>query len=739
MDNLLIAHIKPPHWADQGHGLSGTEFFGHSVLNYVYEVSLGIMHPCALNVARDADLVVLENICELDCLPLIADRRCRHKLTVYKLTDDALTERCRSDFSGFDKGHEGQYVLKLLMKDCDGIIFASSGLQRLYGHLNAHTYVLSCVERSTHQEEELFEFLMALGRNQGANRVNTGNGESIFHRLSRLKGARRTDNHLHLIATRFENLLHQGLILRQDSQTRGMANQCFSEAMRMVSENYLPFLLGASCFPDAVSAFNEAIKRNPQSLSAWLLLADEEWKRGAVASSLGALEKAAKIASGCAIPYIRAAKIMRHLCRKKDWLSLVDKAESLLSVVSPSTEEDERKSKSLAIRFVRPKRVLLVSSENGMVYHNCVDGFKDLGWEVIVELFGTNTHNEPDAHEKLALKIRSYSPHLVLSINQAGCDSDGYILSAIKDSAIPVVIWYVDNPFALFGEDNYQMVKDASLLACFDSSYVEKLQRQTGVFSVHLPHAANPNRFRPPRSTDFVPEWDISFVGNLGLDMVCRQRSALDTEYPDLKTLADQVTKRLTAGSGELGHDLFKAHAQLLDIDWDRLPRSLQERVRIVIETDASSRRRLSIILELENLGIKVVGGPEWRRYLSPEQLIPPVDYLNGLCRVYQNSRISLNISRLQLRAGVNQRIFDVPAGGGFLLTDRTTELEHYLVPHEEVACYCDAAEVKEKAKYYLSHEKERAQIAAKARKRILQEHTYTHRMEKVLKLLELH
>jgi len=740
MRELLIAYIEPPQRADRGDSYYqvSEQAFAMSRINEIYVVIMASLHACVKDVVRDADVLVLRNICEPDFLPIIQDRKRRNKLTVYELADDLSSAQYHGVFFDFYKNIADENVFKLLLHVCDGAQFCKPELEKIYGYLNPHTIVFpGQLERNG--TDVLVEFYRLLKKAK-----TTISGDSVecrkaFQRLAQVEGAQSKGRLLLLNPSRFEDLLYDGLALKQNKNEKEKVAGCFKEAMELAPESHLPYLFGASCLPDPIKALQESLKRSPWSVTTWLILAEEYLKRNKLTSSIQALESAAKIVPDYAIPYIHAARIMRHLRRKGDWLSLVDRAESLLSVVSPSTEEDERKSKSLAMRFVRPKRVLLMSSENGMVYHNCVDGFKDLGWEVIVELFGTNTHNEPDAHEKLSLKIRSYSPHLVLSINQVGCDSDGYILSAMKDSAIPVVIWYLDNPFALFGEDNCHMVKDASLLACFDSSYVEKLQRQTGVFSAHLPHAANPNRFRPPRSTDFVPERDISFVGNLGLDMVCRQRSALDTEYPDLKTLAVQVTERLTAGSGELGYDLLKAHAQLLDIDWDHLPRSLQERVRIVTETDASARRRLSIILELENLGIKVVGGAEWRRYLSPEQLIPPVDYLHGLCRVYQNSRISLNISRLQLRAGVNQRIFDVPAAGGFLLTDRTPELEHYLVPHEEVACYCDAIEAKEKAKYYLSHEKERVQIAAKARKRILQEHTYTHRMEKVLKLLELH
>jgi spore maturation protein CgeB len=377
-----------------------------------------------------------------------------------------------------------------------------------------------------------------------------------------------------------------------------------------------------------------------------------------------------------------------------------------------------------------------MSATNGMIHHDCMDGFKALGWQPSVESFGIGVNNESDTHEKLALRIRSLDPNLVLSINHVGCDLEGYIPAALKRAGIPLVIWYVDNPFALLPEEDKEIVKDATLLLCSDSSYVDKIEQQRGVSAAHLPLGTNPKRFYPPLSSHFPPEWDISFVGNLNLDMVTHQRSSLKRDNPPLNLLVERAVKELQTGSSESIDDMLKILSESLGIAWDLLPHALRERVRIVAETEASAQRRISIVRELSGFGIKVVGSREWDQYILSEQLLPPVDYLNGLCNVYQNSRINLNISSFQLRAGVNQRIFDVPATSGFLLTDRTPELEYYLQANEEVGVFEDMHEAEAKARYYLSHEKERATIGEKARRRVLHEHTYYHRMTKILEMI---
>lgn len=430
--------------------------------------------------------------------------------------------------------------------------------------------------------------------------------------------------------------------------------------------------------------------------------------------------------------FLKAARIMRLMGKKEKWLQLLTEAEKRMATALCQDEHENQGKTFWRRRPQGTKRALLLASENGMVFHNCADGFREMGWDVSCELFGDHRHEESDAHERLALKIRSLAPDLVLSINQVGCDLEGYILSSIKAASIPSAIWYVDNPFALLPGGDGTMVRDATLLACFDASYVKRLQQVTGVPSVHLPHGTNPRRFHPPSSTPSQPEWDITFVGSLSLDMAKRQIRALEKEVPLFVGFVSEMAEKLSESKVETIEDFFTRLAPSFGIDWDHLPAHLREKMRIASETGASAKRRLVIVLALKDLGIRVIGGPEWGDYLASDRVLPPVDYLTGLCRIFQKSRINLNISRLQLRSGVNQRIFDVPASGGFLLTDRTRELENYLEPDQEVAVYEDDQEATDKSAYYLSHEGERIEIAERARKRVLQEHTFAHRMRKI-------
>ncbi len=469
---------------------------------------------------------------------------------------------------------------------------------------------------------------------------------------------------------------------------------------------------------------------NPPSIGDWMSLAEECRKSKDWPRALEALESAARTSPHNPVPYLKAAGILRLLGRKKEWLHLLREAQSRSENLISGTDRRRPHQTTAA------KRVLLMAGERSMVVQDCREGFEALGWETRQELFGDASHQGPEAHEHLALGIRSFRPRAVISINQAGCDREGFILAALKEAGIPAVIWYVDNPFALLPEDRPSMVREAALLASFDSSYVEALRERTGVEALHLPLGTNPGRFKPSGTKDAEADWPIAFIGGLDLERIARGREALRQEAPSALKRVDEAVRALRSSPFPSAHEALENRAA--GGEWNDVSPELRSRIVRLAEMEASAKRRIEIVTALREEGIRVVGGEEWKAYINSGHWIPPVDYLTDLCGLYRRSRIVLNISRYQLRAGVTQRVFDVPAAGGFLLTDRTTELERYLLPGREAAVYDDLEDLKEKAAFYLAHEEERAAMALKARQRILQEHTYPERIHRIIAALGL-
>ena len=106
--------------------------------------------------------------------------------------------------------------------------------------------------------------------------------------------------------------------------------------------------------------------------------------------------------------------------------------------------------------------------------------------------------------------------------------------------------------------------------------------------------------------------------------------------------------------------------------------------------------------------------------------------------RVLAAARIALNrhIDASEGHAN-NMRLFEATGVGTLLLTDERLDLDELFVPGEEVVTYADAADLVDKARWYLEHDAEREAIAAAGQARTLREHTYSRRIPELVEILE--
>jgi spore maturation protein CgeB len=130
-----------------------------------------------------------------------------------------------------------------------------------------------------------------------------------------------------------------------------------------------------------------------------------------------------------------------------------------------------------------------------------------------------------------------------------------------------------------------------------------------------------------------------------------------------------------------------------------------------------------------------VVAGPqypatvEWPSNVEYLPHVPPA----GHRAFYNRQRFTLNVTRADMiEAGWSPsvRLFEAAACGTPIISDRWQGLESLLVPGREILLASTAAEVLAVLREF--GEDERLQIAARARKRILTEHTAAHRAEQL-------
>ncbi len=143
----------------------------------------------------------------------------------------------------------------------------------------------------------------------------------------------------------------------------------------------------------------------------------------------------------------------------------------------------------------------------------------------------------------------------------------------------------------------------------------------------------------------------------------------------------------------------------------------------------AAKGNRSDILNHIKRSGLSVdVFGFGWHE----DSFIPFYD----MVRIMGQSRINLNLGDT-IDPGINQinkRTFEVPGCRGFLLTLPADHLEEYYEPGKEVIIASSTEELIDKAKYYLTHERERERIAQRGYERTQAEHTWAKRLIDIFK-----
>ncbi len=157
-------------------------------------------------------------------------------------------------------------------------------------------------------------------------------------------------------------------------------------------------------------------------------------------------------------------------------------------------------------------------------------------------------------------------------------------------------------------------------------------------------------------------------------------------------------------------------------------------------------RPRQKVIEALASLDIDLhIYGPKWLK--NNILNLSVLKYIKGkglygerLVNKYKSARIVLNINSWfgQKEYGINQRVFDVPACGGFLLTDYVREIEYFLEPGREIEVYGSIEELIDKVIFYLKNDSLREKIAKKGYEKAQTLPTWRDRAKEMVMILGL-
>ena len=166
----------------------------------------------------------------------------------------------------------------------------------------------------------------------------------------------------------------------------------------------------------------------------------------------------------------------------------------------------------------------------------------------------------------------------------------------------------------------------------------------------------------------------------------------------------------------------------------NNLPEKYRREIEATVYWKATLLHRSRTISMLEEFNPVVYGDDGWRSLLGNSFTVKSrVDYYNELPLVYNASEVNFNTTSLQMPEAVNQRVFDVPACGGFLLTDYQEALEELFDIKNEMVVYSSIEEIPDIMRFYLANPELRKKKALAAMKRVLKEHTYLNRIKFII------
>ncbi len=381
------------------------------------------------------------------------------------------------------------------------------------------------------------------------------------------------------------------------------------------------------------------------------------------------------------------------------------------------------------------------------------EAFKELGHELIMMPYDSNDVYHDEALEKKLMDAAgegradvvfssNYYPPVAIACNEAG---------------IPYVSWIYDNPFVMLY--SYTVIFETNHIYVFDKEQYEEFARNN-IRTIHyMPLATNPKRLQKlvtdeGKRREFLKQegsnkTDIAFVGSL--------YDEEHTFYRRIKDIPEYTRGYLegimAAQSKIYGYNFVQSMLtdKIMDDMSKDLPMtpgkdSVAKReylfAEYAINREITARERYELIAAVgSRFGSH--GKPGMDIYTqNPDVKIDGVinhgsaDHLNIAPFIFNNARINLNITLRSIHTGIPFRSFEILGAGGFLLSNYQADYADCYTDGEDYVSFSSREDMLDKIEYYLSHEKERAQIAANGLKTTMDNHTYAHRLKIMLEEL---
>jgi len=349
------------------------------------------------------------------------------------------------------------------------------------------------------------------------------------------------------------------------------------------------------------------------------------------------------------------------------------------------------------------------------------------------------------AREELELAVRRFRPEFVAAINYTSG-----LAEFCHDAGCPLMCWEIDpstsrlRPVAAPTEDAHIFTYRLANVGTFRAAGFKRVE--------HLPLATEPSRRLPTELGE--PEQQvygapISFVGASMVSDGIEYRQTFLQRYSDWLASGGEGT--LDDGTRRLDEALA---LQRQDFSTYRLPGLMRERFGAFlaaceqededplmwVSEIAASEKRLTYVATLGRHGVVAWGDVGWRQVerFGARYSGRYARHDTELTKIYIASTINVDVGRLYQSDIVTMRVFDVLSCGGFLLAERSDDLEALFEVGVEVEAYSTLDELVKKAAFYLANPEAARAIADRGMRAVRSRHTIRLRLEHMLEVMGL-
>lgn len=326
-------------------------------------------------------------------------------------------------------------------------------------------------------------------------------------------------------------------------------------------------------------------------------------------------------------------------------------------------------------------------------------------------------------------------PDLTLCYNGAARDEEGNCLADLI--RVPHIACLVDPPYRYFNLTASQF----TILTCDDRFGCDFLKVTGFNNAVFMPHAVEKELCLEPEQEKI---YDVVMLASF-IDFEKRRenwkRKFPEPLYKALEqaleiSLKDETTSFLWTVQ-QLVHPYLWTNEHTFNAN-------LFYQIYEESESYLKGRNRVELINSIKDVPVHVFGGSidkgrNWSQYYKGNTQVivhPEISYLDAL-EVIKKSKVLLN-SNIKNKQGAHERIFSGMASGAAVVTNHTPYMDELFVGGEDLILFdCNFEYVNERVMELLSSESERKKMTASAKQKVLESHTWDHRISQLFKDIE--